>query len=171
MRQVTMAGSLLLAALFAGCGPSVQEHLDANKNLVRQFAATIDAGEWDALDALVTEDLRRHSQATAEMPEITSREEFKRLEQAYHTSIPDGQVTYEVLIAEGDKVAAYATYAGTNTGPLGETPATGRSVQVKFLAMFRIEEGKIAEIWVEWDNVSRLAQLGLLPPPGSKDGN
>jgi hypothetical protein len=35
--------------------------------------------------------------------------------------------------------------------------------------MFRIETAKIAEIWVEWDNVSRLAQLGLSPPPGAQD--
>ena len=165
MRQVTMTSSLLLAALVIGCGPSDQEQLDANKNLVRQFGATIDAEEWDALDALVTEAIRRHSQATTEMPEISSKEEFKRFEQALHTIFPDGRVTYEMMVAEGDMVAAYATFTATNTGPLGENPATGKSVQVKFLAMFRIEEAKIAEIWVEWDNVSRLTQLGLFPPP------
>lgn len=148
-----------------------QEPLEANKNLVRQFAATIDAEECDALDALVTEDIHRHSRATTEMPEIGSREEFKRFEQALHTSFSAGRVTYEMMVAEGDMVAAYATFTGANTGPLGDLPATGRSVEVKFLAMFRIEQGKIAEIWVEWDNVSRLAQLGLFPPPGSNDGN
>ncbi len=165
MRQVTLTSSLLLAVLFIGCGPSDQERLEANKNLVRQMGATIAAADWDALDALVTEDLHRHSQATTVMPEITSRQEFKRFEQALHTSFPDMQVTYEMMVAEGDKVAAYATFTGTNTGPIGERPATGRAVEVKFLAMFRIEDGQIAEIWVEWDNVSRLTQLGLFSPP------
>lgn len=169
MRYATIAGCLLLAALFANCGPFNQEQLEANKNLVRQFAARIDAGEWDALDALVAEDIRRHSRATTARPEISSRKEFKRHEQARHTTWRDGRVTYDMMVAEGDMVAAYATFTGTNEGPLGEFPATGRSVEAKFLAMFRIEEGKIAEIWVEWDNVATLTQLGLFPPTGSED--
>ena len=70
-----------------------------------------------------------------------------------------------MLIAEGDKVAAYATFAGTLTGPMGEFPATGKSVESKFLSFFRIEGGRIAEIWVEWDNVAFLSQMGLFPPP------
>ena len=69
-----MATPLLLAVLLVNCMPSNQQQRNANKALVRQFAATIDASEWEALDALVTEDLRRHSQATTLMPEITSRD-------------------------------------------------------------------------------------------------
>jgi len=171
VRYITMVGCLVLAALVLSCGPSTQERLEANKNLVRQFAAKIDAEEWDALDALVTDDIRRYSRATTAFPEIKSREAFKRYEQTIHVPFPDGRVTYERMVAEGDMVAAYATFTGTNTGPLGELPPTGRSVEVKFLAMFRIEGGKIAEIWVEWDNLSRLAQLGLSPPSALEGGN
>jgi len=78
--------------------------------------------------------------------------------------MPDQKVVNEMLIAEGDKVAAYATYSGTQTGPMGGFPATGKSVNFKFLGFFRIEEGRIAEIWVEWDNLNMLTQLGLFPP-------
>jgi predicted ester cyclase len=76
-----------------------------------------------------------------------------------------GVVTIEKLIAEGDEVAALATYSGTLTGPMGEYPATGRSVEITFLSIFRIDTGRVAELWVEWDNVAMLTQLGLLPPP------
>lgn len=172
MRHVRRTtGCLLLAALAIACGPSTHDRLAANKDLVRRFAATIDAGEWDALDTLVTEDIRRHSRATTAKPEISSREEFKRHEQAGHTTWSGGRVTYDMMVAEGDMVAAYATFTGTNKGPLGKFPPTGRAVEAKFLAMFRIEAGKIAEIWVEWDNVATLTQLGLFPPSGSERGN
>jgi hypothetical protein len=33
------------------------------------------------------------------------------------------------------------------------------------MSIFRIEAGQIAELWVEWDNVAMLKQLGLFPPP------
>jgi predicted ester cyclase len=47
---------------------------------------------------------------------------------------------------------------------MGAFPATGKRVQAPFLAMFRMESGQIAELWVEWDNVAMLTQLGLFPP-------
>ena len=58
-----------------------------------------------------------------------------------------------------------AMYNATNTGPLGDIPATGKAVQVPFLAIFRIESGKIAELWAEWDNAAMLSQMDLFPPP------
>lgn len=163
MRCATVVGGLLLASLAVGCGPPLQGQLERNKDLVRRFAAKIDAEEWDALETLVADDVQRHSRATLEFPEIDSREAFIEYEKGLHGPFPDGRVTYEMMLAEGDMVAAYATFTGTNSGPLGERPPTGKSVEVKFIAMFRIEEGRIAEIWVEWDNLSRLAQLGLSP--------
>jgi predicted ester cyclase len=50
------------------------------------------------------------------------------------------------------------------TGPMGEFPPTGKSVESKFISIFRIEEGRIAELWVEWDNLAMFTQLGLFPP-------
>jgi ketosteroid isomerase-like protein len=38
-----------------------------------------------------------------------------------------------------------------------------------FIAFFRIESGKIAELWVEWDNVAMLTQLGLSQPKPSEE--
>lgn len=160
----------LLAALLVGCGPSVQEQLEANKALVRQFAASVDAGDWAAFDTLVAADIRRHSRATTANPEIRSREQFKQHEQARHTPWPDGHVTYEMMVAEDDFVAAYATFTGTHRGSLGAFPPTGRSVEAKFLALFRVEDGQIAEIWVEWDNIATLTQLGLYTPAGTRNG-
>jgi len=171
MRQIAKASLLLLAVVLTACGVSKEQQLEANKNLVREFAARIDAGDWGALDALVTEGIRRHSRATTARPEISSREEFTQHEQARQTPWPDGRVTYEMMIAEGDMVAAYATFTGTNNGPLGQFSATGRPVETNFLVMFRIQEGKIAEIWVEWDNLAVLTQLGLYPPKGAEDRN
>ncbi len=162
MRQHALVLSALLVTVAAGCAPPASTQLEANKEVVRRFTDILNAADWDALDEVVTEDFRRHSQATAGPP-VTSREEFKQLQQSFLVSMPDQHVTTEMLIAEGDKVAGYATYSGTQTGPMGDFPATGNRVESKFLAIFRIEEGKIAELWVEWDNVAMLTQLGLFP--------
>jgi steroid delta-isomerase-like uncharacterized protein len=163
MRRRVLVVGLLLATFVFGCGQSTKEQLEANKNLVQEFAARVEAKDWDALDALVAEDLQRHSRASTQSPEIRSREEFIRFEQVVNEAFPDRHVAYEIMVAEGDMVAAYATFTGTNSEPFGGVPATNKMLEVKYLAMFRVDKGKIAEVWVEWDNLSRLNQLGLSP--------
>jgi steroid delta-isomerase-like uncharacterized protein len=136
---------------------------------VQRFTEAVNSANWDALDDIVTEDFTRHSEATAG-PQVTSREEFVQLQESFLVSVPDQRVTIKKLIAEGDEVAGLATYSGTHTGPMGEFPATGKTFESTFLAIFRIEAGRIAELWVEWDNVAMLTQLGLFPPPPPPSG-
>ncbi len=164
MRSSKLALSGLLAVAALGCAPSPIAQLEANKDLVRRFTEALNAEDWDALDELVTDDFTRHSEATPG-PTVSSREEFIQLQESFLVAFPDQRVTIERLIAEGDEVAALAKYSGTQNGPLGEYPATGIPVEATFLAFFRIEAGRIAELWVEWDNMAMLAKLGHFPPP------
>lgn len=66
-------------------------------------------------------------------------------------------------MAEDDKVALRAIYRGTQTGQMGPFPPSGRKVAIPFRGILRIQNGKIAEMWVEWDNVAVLTQLGHMP--------
>lgn len=68
-------------------------------------------------------------------------------------------------MAEGDLVAVWATYEGTQKGPMGPFPASGRRMQLDFGAFLRLEKGKIAEMWVTWDNAAAHVQPGHLPAP------
>lgn len=153
---------LLLTAM--GCAPEPTVQLEANKELIRRFTEAINAADWEALADLVADDFKRHSAATAGPP-VTSRQAFIALQESFLVSFPDQRVDIQQLVAEGDRVAALATYSGTQTGPMGDFPPTGLAVETPFLAIFRIESGRIAELWVEWDNVLMLTQLGLFPPP------
>ena len=160
-RAIVPAVTLLLMAV--GCATSPSGELTANKDLVREFTEAVNAADWDRLAEIVAEDFTRHSAATTGPP-VTSRDEFIQLQKEFLSSFPDQHVTLRQLVAEGDLVAGLATYSGTQTGPMGDFPATGKAVQAPFLAMFRIEWGRIAELWLEWDNVAMLTQLGLFPP-------
>jgi steroid delta-isomerase-like uncharacterized protein len=152
-----------LVIVLLGCD-NTSKKLEANKNLIHRFTEATNAADWDAFDELLTPDFKRHCQATPDV-QVNSREEFIQLQKSFLKSMPDQKVTVEMLIAEGDKVAAYATYTGILTGPMCDFPATGKSVASKFISIFRIEDGRISEIWVEWDNLSMLTQLDLFPPP------
>ena len=48
---------------------------------------------------------------------------------------------------------------------MGPFPATDKRMELDIAGVFRIEDDKIAEIWVTWDNMAGLAQLGHVPSP------
>lgn len=154
---------LLIVFLLNGCSDNVDEKLKANKNLVHRFTEILNAQQLDKLSEIVIEDFKRHSQATIGV-EVGSLAEFTYLQKSFLSTFPDQKVTIEKLIAEGDYVAAYATYTGTQTGPMDQFPPSGKVMNLKFIGIFRIQEGKIAEMWIEWDNLTSLIQLGHYPP-------
>jgi steroid delta-isomerase-like uncharacterized protein/uncharacterized protein (TIGR02246 family) len=133
---------------------------------VRGMIDAINRRDLDALDAYVTADVVRHSAATPGII-VESLEQFEDFLRSDFAAVPDSKITVEHLISEGDLVAVHATYAGTQEGAMGPFPASGKPVSGPFLSFLRVEGGKIAEMWVEWDNLAMLTQLGHVPPPPS----
>lgn len=78
------------------------------------------------------------------------------------TTFLDAHETIDDLIAEDDRGAVRHTFPGTQKGPLGSFPPTGRTMEATRLAIYRIESGRIAEAWAEWDTQFGLKQLGHL---------
>ncbi|MFQ5555188.1 MAG: ester cyclase [Acidimicrobiia bacterium] len=139
---------------------------DDNRQIVRGVTADgVDTGDLTVSVELRAPDSARHSQATTEMPEIRGREAMLAFLEATFAAFPDWHDEIELMVAEGDKVAYVTTGTGTNTGPMGPMPPTGKPVSVVNHITQRIEDGRIAETWIEWDNLAVLAQLGLFPPP------
>ena len=157
---------LMATLLFAGCTPNSNNELARNKEVVKRFVEISNDANWSQLADVMTADFRRHSAATAGEP-VRSLEEFIALQQGFLTTFPDQHVRLDHMIAEGDYVALRATYTGTQSGPMGDIPASGNRVDGPFIAFFRIDSGRIAELWVEWDNLAMLTQLGVFPPPAA----
>lgn len=68
------------------------------------------------------------------------------------------------LTAKDDKVWGIFRVVGTHTGPLYGIPETGRHIDVIEVALWRVEDGVIAEAWYFGDELGLLRQLGLNPP-------
>jgi steroid delta-isomerase-like uncharacterized protein len=87
----------------------------------------------------------------------------KMLVQFYRTAFPDLRFVIEDQIAEGDRVVTRWRGEGTQRGPLGELPATGRRGVTTGTTIDRIANGKIVESWVTWDFAGLMQQLGVMP--------
>ena len=150
---------LLLAAL-----PAAADSVERNVETVRRMAEAINDRNLDALDELVSASVRRHSAATPGV-DVRSLDDFKAFLRGDFAAVPDSVQEIVEIFGAGDRVALHAVYRGTQSGPMGPFSPSGRKLELPFLGILRLEEGKVAEIWVEWDNLSALAQLGHWPPP------
>jgi steroid delta-isomerase-like uncharacterized protein len=72
-------------------------------------------------------------------------------------------VNVEDMIAEGDRVAARFTARGIHKGGFLDQPATGRSITMTGIEIFRIENGRIAVLWGEANLLGLMGQLGIRP--------
>jgi predicted ester cyclase len=146
-----------------GCVPTPDGRLEANKEIVRRFTKAQNNGDIELLNELLAADLVRHCQATPDA-DIRSREDFVLFYEASNSVFSNARLTIDIMVAEGDRVATYGTFTGRQDGRMGLFPPTGANVESKFMSILRLEDGKIAEIWIEWDNLAILTQLGHIRP-------
>jgi steroid delta-isomerase-like uncharacterized protein len=135
----------------------VGHDIETNKRVVRAFTEAINRRDLDALDDLVSTDFVRHSNAA---PGVQSLDDLKRFLRNEFGAFPDACESVEDVVAEGDRVAVRHSFRGTQRGPMGRYPASAKEMRADYLAIYRLADGKIAEAWVEWDNLSGLTQLG-----------
>lgn len=109
---------------------------------------------------MVAPDFVRHSDAA---PGVRSREELIRYLRGEYETFPDARETIEDMVSEGSKIAVRHRFTGTQTGPMGPYPPSGRSMTAEYMAVYRIEGETIVESWAEWDNLNGLVQLGHQP--------
>lgn len=139
------------------------DHTETNKTIVRKFVDALNARDFEALDGIIAPNYFRHSFAG---PGIGSLAELKAYFRSEFVSFPDAFETIEDIFAEGGRVAVRLLFRGTQTAPMGQYPATGKVMSVDYLAIYRIESGKIVEGWAEWDNLAGLRQLGHIDGGG-----
>jgi steroid delta-isomerase-like uncharacterized protein len=81
------------------------------------------------------------------------------------TALPDSKATFDNVHVSGNTVVLELTWRGTHTGPLqtptGETPATGRRIEVRACQIIEVADGKTQRIRHYFDMATLMAQLAV----------
>ncbi len=91
--------------------------------------------------------------------ELLATETLRQRAAAFRSAFPDTRVTAEHALADGDLVAVHLTGRGTHLGTFQGCPPTGREWTATCTAIYRVEAGRIAEAWVNWDWLAVMEQL------------
>lgn len=83
----------------------------------------------------------------------------------WHQAFPDGHMTMDDIITEGEMSTIRMTFRGTQTGEFYGVPASGKPVEVTSIGIDRVVNGKIAEGWGELNMLGMMQQMGAIPSP------
>jgi steroid delta-isomerase-like uncharacterized protein len=136
---------------------------ESNKTLIRRFFEQgMNKRDLNVLDEVVASSYVNH-----DMPAPgPGPEGLKAVLGMFTEAFPDMQVTLADVLGEGEKVVTRGSWKGTHKGPFMGVPATGKAVDVKFMDLWRFENGKAVENWVQMDLLGLMQQLGVVPAPG-----
>ena len=137
---------------------------DENKALVSQLYEAIGANDEAAMAALMAAEVEYYTPAGD--TRTGSPEGFFT---GQRVNFPEATVTVDLLMAEGDMVAAYTSWSGTFQGDTAmffgnelDIPEAGLTSDWVSTVFFRIECGKVSEVWPIADRHRQLWHLGVI---------
>src|SRR5215213_11350140 len=135
----------------AGC-PTTTE--DENATIARRWhEEAINHHDLTVLDEILAPDAS-HDSAT-----FSTNPGPRAVLSALLTGFHDVRHTVEAVITQDDLVVIRYTATGTHAGEFQEYAPTGKPVTWTGINIYRLECGRIAEVWSEVDALGRIAQL------------
>lgn len=133
--------------------------------LARRWHMEFFLGDLNLADEILTPDFLIHGPGLpADLPR--GPQGAKLYATMLRTGFPDVKLAHDFEVEGDDRVVIRWTANATHTGEFIGIPPTGQAATITGIDIFRIEGGKLAELWQEWDQLGMLRQLGVIPTPG-----
>lgn len=134
---------------------------DDNKLLVRRYVEEVwNRGDLQALDRYVAANYVFVPPDGT--PSIRGPDGLRQHVATMRCALHELAMRIDFMVAEDDQVAWSWTMTGMHAGP-GLGPPTGRRIETRGVAIYRIVTGRIVDRCGEADVLGLLTQLGLLP--------
>jgi predicted ester cyclase len=151
---------------FAQGDPTMQtdpinaKEASCNKETVVRFMSLMDSHEFDSLHEVLAPNLQLHlGSATLD------RSQTEAMIRMFFDAFPDFTHGVEEVFSVGDRVALRTTDRATHNGIFQGIAPTGKRVSFGQIGIYRMVDGKIAEIWEEADLLGLMQQLGATVAP------
>lgn len=166
MKKFLLVFFPVLAVIIYSCNDeasnSISDQSGDNKVRMQQFYdEVINAHNVAMIDSFCTADFVDHNpdQGFSGKGIDDLKSQFTQMFAAF----PDAKVDVDFLIAKGDTVVSHVTMSATNSGPMGPMPATNKSFKISGIDIVVIKDGKATERWGQFDAMSMMSQLGMMP--------
>ena len=132
---------------------------EQNISIMMRYLECLDDQDYEAANALLKDNLKHNLDRNGLETGIkSSNDAIKRAQEL-------GALDIKVVdvFASGDKVAGRYTFTVSSDKVPEAQP--GKTVKVNGIAIARIEDGQIAQVWHQQDVLGLLLELGFTPQP------
>jgi len=144
----------------------MSEEQDGYKELVlREYDEIWNKGNFEFADRAVHPEFTDHPPTRFFDVGRTGPDALIEAGRSFRNAFPDFHDAPELVLAEGDTVAYLGMISGTQENELFGFPSNGRSMRVWGVNFFKMRDGMIAERWGQFDVLTMMQQLGLVPGP------
>jgi predicted ester cyclase len=142
-----------------------QANIDASRRLIED---AFGEGRLDVLDEVCAEGFVNHDPVMGDQ----NVGGVKRTIEAYRGAFPDLSFTIEDIFDSGDKVVTRWIGEGTFENEfMGQQPTGERGNPVEGIGIDRFDDdGKIAESWGQWDTLTFMRDIGVIPAEAIASG-
>ncbi len=125
---------------------------ESSTDFYRRYNERCNAHDFDRLDEFVAADVLVNGEVQGLRNYIAGLGDVVR-------AFPDYRWELRHLLVDGPWISAHFQDTGTHQGTFLGVPPTGRRVETQEFAIYRVVDGKFAEVWVTADNLGLLSQL------------
>jgi predicted ester cyclase len=132
---------------------------EQNKEIVKRYVEEEAKGNLlRIIDEIITPDVVYHYPNNNN---VRGLEAIKQASPIFRKAFPDLKVIVELQTAKGDLVATRYRFNATQKGEWMGIAPTGKELSYTAIEIARISNGKIAEAWIELDQLGFMEQLGM----------
>lgn len=151
--------SVISLSVVPGCQNQIAEGITVEeaRTITDQILKIWNEGDLTIADGLYDQGYVRHHPVPSAK---ASLDDLKNTVMSNRSMFPDYTLSFDEIIPQGNRIIAFATVTGTNTGSLTEMPATGKKIHMSGIYVYLVSDGKIAEEWIYFNLLSYYQQLG-----------
>ena len=134
---------------------ALSDHIE----VITRFEPAFRAGDQATIDELCHPGLVDHNPAPDHEPTLAG---FKQKVADILAIFPDLREDLQDIIASGDTIATRWVLTGSQQQEFMGIPAFGQTIKVEGMNFYRLKDGRVTDIWTQFDGVAMMQQLGAI---------
>ena len=128
-----------------------------NIEIITRFEYAFRAADHTTIDELCDPGLVDHNPAPDEELTLAG---FKQKVAGFKAAFPDLEEDLQDIVASGDTVATRWVVTGSLQQDFMGITASGQKIRVEGMNFYRLKDGRVTDIWTQFDGVALMQQLG-----------
>ena len=134
--------------------------MSGNIEIITRFEHAFRANDQATIDELCDPSLADHNIGHGLDGTLAA---FKEKAAYFVALFPDIKEDMQEIIASGNTVATRWVLTGSLQQDYMGIPASGQKIKVEGMNFYRLKDGRVTDIWTQFDGTALMQQLGVTP--------